>query len=241
MIKKIGILNKKLGLIMQFQNQELIIETYPVGELGVNCSILYSPQTLDAIIIDPGENSDEIMSIIKSKKIKVQTLLHTHGHFDHIACSEEISKMIGAKMLLHQKEKQLYQALPEQGSFMGKILPTPAPLNYFLSDGDLIGIENNNPDLKNLLTTILTPGHTPGHCCFYTTFFPTPLLFSGDLLFYESVGRADLPGGNSTDLYKSIKERIYTLPDDTVVIPGHGQFTTIAHEKKHNPYIQAQG
>jgi len=124
--------------------------------------------------------------------------LHTHAHFDHIGRSNEISVETGAKICLHKDDNFLYQKLPQQGLFFGQIVGTPKQVDHYLEEGETFGFDD--PELKLFLTTIHTPGHTPGSCCFYSDYFDTPQLFAGDTLFQNSIGRTDLPGGDSKKL-----------------------------------------
>ncbi|MBF0300923.1 MAG: MBL fold metallo-hydrolase [Oligoflexia bacterium] len=225
--------------IKDFQNDELVISVHTVGPLCNNCILLYSPRTLNAIIIDSGNDNDAILKLIKKLQLKVQKLLYTHAHYDHIASADIIrSSMAEARVFINENESPLYEAFPQQmlmltGEKVNKLLP----IDCFINEDQTLGIDDSS-SLSPLLKCIHTPGHTPGHICFLCNYFPTPILFSGDTLFQQSIGRTDLPGGNFNQIQKSIKEKLFTLPDNTVVIPGHGNFTTIGDEKKSNPYIK---
>lgn len=187
------------------------------------------------MIIDPGNDQNFILEKIKELNIDVKKLLHTHAHFDHIGRSTEISIATKATMHLHKDDKFLYDRLPEQGRFFGQTVGTPKELDAYLMEGETFSF--NDPEIKTFLTTLHTPGHTPGSCCFFSDYFETPQLFAGDTLFQQSIGRTDLPGGDSEKIIKSIKERLFTLPDETKVIAGHGPATVIHHEKKYNPFL----
>lgn len=123
----------------------------------------------------------------------------------------------------------------QQGLFFGQKVGTPKPIDAYLQDGESFSFDD--PEINTFLSTLHTPGHTPGSCCFYSDYFTTPQLFAGDTLFQQSIGRTDLPGGDSKQIIKSIKERLLVLPDDTKVITGHGPATSIYHEKKYNPFL----
>lgn len=209
--------------------------SFPVGSYQCNCSILYSTETREAIIIDPGNDHTFILKKIKDLNLKVKKLLHTHAHFDHIGRSTEVSNATGATLHLHKGDQFLYDALPMQGTFFRQIVGTPKAIDSYLEDGEEFGFED--PELKNFLKTIHTPGHTPGSCSFYTEYFDEPIAFAGDTLFQQSIGRTDLPGGDSNLIIKSIKSRLLTLPDETKVIAGHGPDTRIYDEKKYNPFV----
>ena len=206
-----------------------------MGSYACNCSILYSDTTREALIIDPGNDHEFILGKIKELNINVKKLLHTHAHFDHIGRSTEISTATNATIHLHKEDKFLYDRLPEQGRFFGQTVGTPKVLDAYLEEGETFSF--TDPEVKIFLTTLHTPGHTPGSCCFFSDYFETPQLFAGDTLFQQSIGRTDLPGGDSEKIIKSIKERLLTLPDETKVIAGHGPATAIHHEKKYNPFL----
>ncbi len=209
--------------------------TTPMGDYQCNCSIIFSEKTKSAIIIDPGNDHHSLMNIINKLQIKPKLLLHTHAHFDHIGRSSEIKSLTGAELLLHREDMFLYERLPEQGKFFGQNVGTPLPIDRYIQDEDEFKIDD--PELNMFIKSIHTPGHTPGSCCFYSEFFDTPTLFSGDTLFMQSIGRTDLPGGDSRKIIRSIKDRLLTLADETEVTPGHGPDTRIFEEKKFNPFL----
>ncbi|RLA62385.1 MAG: MBL fold metallo-hydrolase [Epsilonproteobacteria bacterium] len=217
------------------ENNGIAIETFPVGSLGCNLSLIYSKVTREAIAIDPGNDFEQFMSLIGERKLKVKLLLHTHAHFDHIGRSGEIKNSLGCPIYLHKNDLELYNTLSSQGMMFGIATGEPSKVDNFIEDEESIGIES--PGLKNFLKTMHTPGHTPGSCCFYTEEFETPLLFSGDTLFKGSIGRTDFPGGNYDEIMKSLKGRLLPLPEETRVITGHGPETRIFEEKKFNPFL----
>jgi len=220
---------------MQYQESNLVLETLPIGSYACNCSILYSKITREALIIDPGNDHHALIHKLKELNIKVKKLIHTHAHFDHIGRSNEIKTATGATIHLHRDDQFLYDQLPLQGKFFGQTVGSPAPLDAYIEDQEEFSFED--PEIKTFLKTIHTPGHTPGSCCFYSESFQTTVIFAGDTLFQNSIGRTDLPGGDSTKIIRSIKERLLTLPDETYVITGHGPITRIAEEKSHNPFL----
>lgn len=217
------------------KKNSLNLVTLPVGSYACNCSILFSETTREALIIDPGNDQDLILKKIKELNINVKKLLHTHAHFDHIGRSSEVSTATGATIHLHKGDQFLYDMLPQQGLFFGQKVGTPKKLDAYLEDGEHFTF--TDPEINTFLTTLHTPGHTPGSCCFYSEYFDTPQLFAGDTLFSQSIGRTDLPGGDSRLIIKSIKERLLTLPEETKVITGHGPDTVIFKEKKSNPFL----
>ena len=220
---------------MMTENEHLILETFPIGSYACNCSILYSKKTREAIIIDPGNDHQTIMKKIAALNIKVKNLLHTHAHFDHIGSSNEVRALTGATLHLHAEDKFLYDQLALQGRFFGQHVAPPGPIDHFLQDEE--EFQFKDAEIKIFLKTIHTPGHTPGSCCFYSDYFSTPILFAGDTLFQNSIGRTDLPGGDSKKIISSIKNKLLVLPEETNVVTGHGPFTRLYEEKKMNPFL----
>ena len=214
----------------------LKLESFPMGSFACNCSIIFDDATKEAIIIDPGNDLQGITSKIKERDLDVKLLLHTHAHFDHIGCAKCLKEETGAKVLLHKDDEQLYFALNEQTRIFGMPSLEIGTIDQYIEDEMEYSLENSN--LKNILKTFFTPGHTEGSCCFYTEAFSEPILFSGDTLFQQSIGRTDLPGGDLETIKKSIKNRLYHLPDETKVITGHGPSTSIFSEKRHNPFVK---
>ena len=206
-------------------------ESFPVGSLGCNCTILYNDDTKEGIIIDPGNDAKLVIEKIKSLGLNISFFLHTHAHFDHIGETQIVHRSYASKgkRLLHKSDLFLYEALKQQGMFFGVFnLEEPTPLEGYLEHGD---------SFCSHLKVLHTPGHTPGSVCFYTEVFEKPLLFSGDTLFASSIGRTDLPGGNSDLIIKSIKNTLFQLPDETLIIAGHGASSNIYNEKMFNPYV----
>jgi hydroxyacylglutathione hydrolase len=206
------------------------IATLIVGPVSCNCGIVACSVTGEAAIIDPGGNADGILAEVKAMGVTVKWLLHTHAHFDHILATGEMAEATGAAILLHQNDRALYENLPGQGRLFGFLAKRPPAPTQWLAGGETIAIGELSVQVLH------TPGHTPGSVGYY--FGPTyALLFSGDTLFAESVGRTDLPGGSYDELAASIRTKLYALPEETRVIPGHGSQTTIGHEREHNPFV----
>ena len=214
---------------------DLIIETFPIGALGCNCSLIYSGITREVLVIDPGNDLKTFLKKINERALKVKKLIHTHAHFDHIGRSYEIKQITGCALELHKRDLDLYRSLEFQGKMFGMEVGKPGEVDHFFEDEEPIGIESEG--LENFLQTLHTPGHTPGSCCFYAEGFSTPILFSGDTLFRGSIGRTDLPGGDFDQIIVSIRQRLLNLPDETLVISGHGPKTQIAIEKRQNPFL----
>jgi len=198
-----------------------------VGPLQCNCHILADKASKEAVIVDPGDDADEILRL--AKDYKVLALLHTHCHFDHMTATRKVAEATGAEILIHKSDKAYYDSLAKQYAMfgMGRPVDDPLPVKRFLNDGDRIDFG------KHALKVLHTPGHTQGSCCFHTE----GLLLSGDTLFQRSIGRTDLPGGNMEQEAESIRTKLYTLDPETVVYPGHGEKTTIEEERAENPFV----
>ena len=202
-----------------------------VGPVSCNCVIVACPDTAEAAIIDPGGNADRILAAVRAMGVQVKNLLHTHGHFDHILATGEVAAATGAKVAIHGNDQALYDNLPRQGSIFGFAAEKPPKPDQILVGGESINIG------KLSATVIHTPGHTPGSVGFY--FAADGILLAGDTLFADSVGRTDFPGGSFPSIVKSIQTKLYVLPVETRVVPGHGPETTIGHEREHNPFVRA--
>jgi hydroxyacylglutathione hydrolase len=207
-----------------------ILESFPVGPLQCNCSILGCEETKEAAVIDPGGDVEKILARIKEYGFTVKYLLHTHAHFDHITGSRQMKEATGAKICLHEKDKFLYDNLSMQCGLFGFKASEPLPIDQYLSDEESLQIG------KHKASVICTPGHTPGSICFNVE-EKDGILFSGDTLFQGSIGRTDLWGGNFDEIIKSISTRLLTLEDSTLVVPGHGESTNIWTEKRENPFF----
>jgi hydroxyacylglutathione hydrolase len=205
----------------------MIHQVVAVGPLQCNCHILADKATKEAVVVDPGDDADEILRRVKG--YKVLALLHTHCHFDHMTATREVAEATGAEILIHKSDKALYDALAAQYVLfrMGRKPDDPLPVKRFLKEGDKIEFG------KHALKVLHTPGHTEGSCCFHLD----GMLFSGDTLFCRSIGRTDLPGGNAEQVAESIRTKLYTLDPETVVFPGHGSETKIEEERAENPFV----
>lgn len=211
----------------------VLLRTIPVGPLQCNCSILVDEQTRDALVIDPGDEAEAILAAIEEMKARPVSLLHTHGHFDHIGASSDVSAATGATLRIHAADRFLWDMLADQARLFGMEAEKPRPPDEALLDGEAIRFGGS------FVQAIHTPGHTPGSTCFLLT--PSdgkPTLFSGDTLFRRSIGRTDLWGGDTDQILSSIRERLYGLAPETRVICGHGPDTTIAEERKGNPFVR---
>lgn len=199
-----------------------------VGHLGTNCYVLYCQQTLKAAVIDPGGSPDAIMAEIHKADLKVEYIINTHGHTDHIAANDAVWQATGAKILIHHEDAvMLTSAQHNLSRFIGG--------DMVCRQADQLLSHNDTIMIGNITVKVLhTPGHTAGGVCLLAD----NVLIAGDTLFAESIGRTDFPGGSHGQLIKSIKEQLLVLEDDVEVLPGHGPATTIGWERKHNPFIQ---
>jgi len=211
--------------------EHMRIHTLVVGPVSCNCCIVACPVTGDAAVVDPGGNPELILAEVAAMGVTVKWLLHTHAHFDHILATGKVAAATGAQIFLHEQDRAMYENLPAQGHVFGFSAVRPPEPSRWLADGETLAIGSLSA------TVIHTPGHTPGSVGFYLA-SPSPVLLAGDTLFADSVGRTDFPGGSSEELAVSIREKLYVLPGETRVIPGHGPETTIAHEREHNPFIR---
>jgi glyoxylase-like metal-dependent hydrolase (beta-lactamase superfamily II) len=207
----------------------MILETIPVGMLQCNCSILGDEVSHEAIVVDPGDDIPRILAILARHKLTVKQILITHAHIDHIAGAARLKQITGAPILYNPRDLPLVKMMDMQAGWLG--MPTPevhAP-DDTLEDGRVIAITGLTGNILH------TPGHTQGSVCLHLP--AQNLLLAGDTLFAGSVGRTDLPGGDGPTLIRSIHNKLMPLPDETVVIPGHGSKTTIGEERESNPFI----
>ena len=207
----------------------MIHEILTVGPLHCNCSILGDETSLEAIVVDPGDDIPRILSVLDKHNLTVKQIVITHAHIDHIAGAQRLKRVTGAPILYNQNDLPLVEMMDVQAGWLGIPTPEVLPPDDTLDDGKRIAI-------IGLTGSILhTPGHTQGSVCLYLP--DQSLLLAGDTLFNGSVGRTDLPGGNTRQLIASIHTRLLVLPDEVTVIPGHGPSTTIGTERESNPFL----
>lgn len=208
----------------------MIHEILPVGPLQCNCSLIGDEKSHEAIIIDPGDDISEILSLVRKHGLTVKQIVVTHAHIDHIGGATKLKQQTGAPILLNQNDYALLKMLDTQAAWLGMRPPETVQIDQSLVDADKITAGSLQA------TVIHTPGHTEGSICL---FFPAQQkLIAGDTLFAGSIGRTDLPGGSFEKIISSLQDRILALPDDTVVVPGHGPLTTIGEERESNPFLQ---
>ncbi len=209
----------------------MIRETFPVGLLQCNCTILGDEQSREAIVVDPGDDLPRILVLLAKHSLTVKQILVTHAHIDHIAGAQRLQQLTGAAILYNRRDLPLVAMMDAQAAWLGMAAPEVSAPDADLADELAVSVEGIDG------VAFHTPGHTPGSICLY---FPSEsLLLSGDTLFAGSVGRSDLPGGDGVALIRSIHERLLVLPDPTLVIPGHGESTSIELERQRNPFLQS--
>jgi hydroxyacylglutathione hydrolase len=207
----------------------MILRTIVVTDFATNCYLVGCPQTLEGVVIDPGGNARAILAAIKESGMRIKYVLNTHGHFDHIGANAQIMQATGATLAAHRLEApMLTDPARNLGAMLGQLASGPAA-NLLLEEGDTVGIGTLR------FQVLHTPGHTPGGISLYET--TERAVFTGDALFSMGIGRTDFPGGDHALLLKSIKEKLFTLPEVTTAYPGHGPATTIGHEMGHNPWL----
>lgn len=206
----------------------MIRETFPVGPLGCNCTIVGDPSTGEAIVVDPGGDAPIIQAVLQRHKLtKVTAVVHTHAHIDHVGATQEICAHYGCKPYLHDADAPLYQALPIQAQMLGIELPESVTMEPL--------VDNSSHRAGAVEVGVMhTPGHTFGSCCFLLE--KAGVLLSGDTLFRRGIGRTDI-GGDYPTLIQTIRDRLFALHGDVVVVPGHGPTTTVAEEKRFNPFL----
>ena len=208
----------------------MILESFPVGPLACNCTILGDEKTGEAIVIDPGDEVERIHRRLSRLGLTLKKILVTHAHIDHIGGALRLKQLTGAPILLNEDDLPLLATMTTQAGWLGMAVPETAPPDGNLADGQMVGLEGYPA------TVLHTPGHSQGSVCLH--FVPLKLLVAGDTLFAGGIGRTDLPGGNFDQIIDSIHKRLLPLPDETRVLTGHGPETTIGAERRSNPFLQ---
>jgi hydroxyacylglutathione hydrolase len=208
----------------------MIHEILPVGMLQCNCSIFGDETSREAIVIDPGDNIDQILAILARHSLKVKAIVITHAHIDHIGGAAKLKAATGAPVHMNASDQELYDQLDAQAAWLQMNPPERTSIDTEARDGDTLALGDA------VFHVLHTPGHTQGSISLWIP--AENKLIAGDTLFRDSIGRTDLPGGNGRQILKSIHDKLLTLPEDAAVIAGHGASTTIGREKERNPFLQ---
>jgi hydroxyacylglutathione hydrolase len=207
----------------------MIHEILPVGPLQCNCSIIGDEITREAMVIDPGDDIDHVLAIVRKHNLQIKQIVVTHAHIDHVGGAMKLRAATGAPILLNQNDYALLKMLDMQAAWIGVPPPGKVEIDHSPSTGQTVSAG------AHTATVLHTPGHTEGSICLY---FPAEKkLIAGDTLFAGSIGRTDLPGGSTQKIMQSLHQTVLALPDETVVVPGHGPITTIGEERESNPFL----
>ena len=207
----------------------MIHKIFPVGPLACNCSVVGDETTHEAMVIDPGDEIEKVLAILQQYNLTVKQIVITHAHIDHIGGAAKLKRLTGAPILLNSNDQMLLKMLDVQASWLGMRPPEDAAIDASVTTGDKL-------QAGSLAAEVLhTPGHTEGSICLY--FAAEKKLIAGDTLFAGSIGRTDLPGGSYKKIMESLHGPVMALPDETIVVPGHGPLTTIGEERDSNPFL----
>jgi glyoxylase-like metal-dependent hydrolase (beta-lactamase superfamily II) len=210
--------------------EAMIHEVLPVGMLACNCSVLGDERTKEALVIDPGDDVDQILRILERHGLRLTQIVVTHAHIDHIGGARKLKEATGALVMMNENDIPLYDRIEVQAMWMGVETPERTEIDTPAREGDRLWV--GGADLE----VLHTPGHTPGSISLWIP--GEKKLLAGDTLFRDSIGRTDLPGGDSRMILRSIREKYFPLPEETVVIPGHGEITTMGREREFNYFLQ---
>jgi glyoxylase-like metal-dependent hydrolase (beta-lactamase superfamily II) len=208
----------------------MIHEILPVGMLACNCSILGDEKTREGIVVDPGDDVAAILSIVKRHGLRITSIVVTHAHIDHIGGAQKLKEATGAQVVMSEEDIPLYDHLDMQAAWLGIPTPDRVEIDTPAREGERLWVGSSGIEVLG------TPGHTPGSISLWIP--AEKKVLSGDTLFRDSIGRTDLPGGNGRQILASIREKLLPLPDETLVIPGHGDSTTIAREREFNYFLR---
>ena len=214
------------------ENEGMIHKILPVGPLLCNCSVIGDEATHEAMVIDPGDDIEDVLAIVRQHKLEVKQIVITHAHIDHVGGAMKLRAATGAPILLNQSDYALLKMLDVQAAWVGMAAPGAVEIDQSVSTGDTVKAGSHSASILH------TPGHTEGSICLY---FPAEkTLIAGDTLFAGSIGRTDLPGGSMQKIMQSLQGTVLALPDETVVVPGHGPLTTIGEERENNPFLKSR-
>lgn len=208
----------------------MLIESFPVGPLQCNCTILGDEESGEAIVIDPGDEIARIERRLQEHGLKLKQILITHAHIDHVGGALKLKRSTGAPIFMNENDISLLRGMAMQAAWLGVATPETASPDAPLREGQTVGLDRFPAQVLH------TPGHTQGSICLH--FAPMKLLVAGDTLFAGSIGRTDLPGGDYPQIIDSIHSKLLSLPDETRVLPGHGPETSIGQERAMNPFLQ---
>ena len=207
----------------------MIHEILPVGPLQCNCSVIGDESTREAMVIDPGDDIEDVVTIIRKHNLQVKQIVVTHAHIDHVGGAMKLRAATGAPILLNQNDYALLKMLDVQAAWIGMPSPGKVEIDNSITTGQTVSAGSHTANVLH------TPGHTEGSICLY---FPVEhKLIAGDTLFAGSIGRTDLPGGSTQKIMQSLHNTVLALPDETIVVPGHGPITTIGEERETNPFL----
>jgi hydroxyacylglutathione hydrolase len=207
----------------------MIHEILPVGPLQCNCSVIGDEVTREAMVIDPGDDIEDVLAIIRKHNLQVKQIVITHAHIDHVGGAMKLRAATGAPILLNQNDYELLKMLDVQAAWIGVADPGKVDIDQSVTTGETVSAGQHTAQILH------TPGHTEGSICMY--FAAEKKLIAGDTLFAGSIGRTDLPGGSMQKIMQSLHGTVMALPDEIVVVPGHGRLTTIGDERESNPFL----
>jgi glyoxylase-like metal-dependent hydrolase (beta-lactamase superfamily II) len=207
----------------------MIHEIIPVGPLQCNCSIIGDETSHEAMVIDPGDEIEDVLALVRKHNLQVKQIVITHAHIDHVGGAMKLRAATGAPILLNQNDYELLKIMDVQAAWIGVADPGKVDIDHSISAGDSVIAGTHQAQVLH------TPGHTEGSICLY--FSAEKKLIAGDTLFAGSIGRTDLPGGSMQKILRSLHDTVLALPDETVVVPGHGPLTTIGDERERNPFL----
>lgn len=213
---------------LRAEQTKMILKRLVVGALQTNCYLVGCPRTKEGIIIDPGGDAQLILAEVRRLGLKIKYIVNTHGHFDHTMANRAVMEATGAPLAIHAADAPLLTQAPRGLALLLGINPSSPPADIMLHEGDVIAFGTLR------LSVLHTPGHSPGGI----SFLAEGVVFTGDTLFKMGIGRTDLPGGDYQTLMESIRNKLLTLPNETVVYTGHGLPTTIGAEREHNPFLR---
>ena len=207
----------------------MIHEILPVGPLQCNCSVIGDETSREGLVIDPGDDIDEVLVLIRKHNLQIKQIVITHAHIDHVGGAMKLRAATGAPILLNQNDDALLKMLDIQATWIGVPAPGKVEIDRSVTTGETVAAGQHTAQILH------TPGHTEGSICLY--FVAEKKLIAGDTLFAGSIGRTDLPGGSTQKIMRSLHDTVLALPEETVVVPGHGQLTTIGEERQNNPFL----